>query len=126
MFKVPTKIRIDHSEGKGLGVFAIDKILKDEIIEECHYVIIPTDDTVLLDYRFILPIHENDEINECIIPFGYGCIYNHSNNNNADWRFPTDHKAVTFYATKDIEIGEEICTYYGGREYWDNHPYAKI
>jgi SET domain-containing protein len=124
MFKVPTKIKIDHTEGKGLGVFAIEKILKGEIIEECHYVITPREGDVLLDYRFILPVSGKGF--DYIIPFGYGCIYNHADKNNASWRFPTDHKAVTFFAIRDIEIGEEICTYYGGPAYWKQHHYEKL
>jgi len=124
MFKVPTKIKIDHTEGKGLGVFATEKILKDEIIEECHYVIIPKDGDLLLDYRFILPTNGREF--DYIIPFGYGCIYNHADKNNASWKFPRDHKAVTFFAIRDIEIGEEICTYYGGPAYWAQHLYEKL
>lgn len=121
MFKVPTKIKIDHSEGKGLGVFATEKILKGEIIEECHYVVIPSGGDILVDYRFLLPA-----TNEYIIPLGYGCIYNHADASNASWKFPTDHKAVAFFAKRDIEVGEEICTYYGGKPYWDARNCVKI
>ena len=34
MFNPPTKIKIDVSPGKGLGVFATEKIYKEETIEE--------------------------------------------------------------------------------------------
>ena len=34
MIKIPTKIEIKESPGKGLGVFAIEDIEEGEIIEE--------------------------------------------------------------------------------------------
>ena len=48
-----------------------------------------------------------------VIPLGYGCIYNHSDNNNARWTNHPKCKAFQFVAIKDIEAGEEICTNYG-------------
>jgi len=47
-----------------------------------------------------------------VLPLGFGPIYNTSNtNNNANWRVGED--TFTFFAEKDIESGEEICTFYG-------------
>ena len=70
------------------------------------------------DYRFNYPTQ--GEIEELVIPFGYGCIYNHSNDNNAIWKDHPYYKAFQFIAVKDIEPGEEICTYYGGDSYWND------
>lgn len=85
---IPTKIEIKPSPGKGMGVFAIDVIQKDEVIEECHLVKLPTKkwekSKLLDDYRFCYPQGPNWE--EYVIPLGYGCIYNHSDTNNAMWR----------------------------------------
>lgn len=47
-----------------------------------------------------------------VLPLGFGPIYNSSNtDNNANWRVGED--TFTFYAEKDIEKDEEICTFYG-------------
>ena len=35
---IPTKIEIKPSPGKGMGVFAIDVIQKDEVIEELSLI----------------------------------------------------------------------------------------
>ena len=48
-----------------------------------------------------------------VIPLGYGCVYNHSHNNNAKWINHPKCKAFQFMAIRNIEIGEEICTNYG-------------
>ncbi len=88
--RLARNIEVKTSPGKGLGVFAIDPILEGEIIEECHLVTLPIkigeNSSLLNDYRFLWP--QRGDHKEHVIPLGYGCIYNHSNNNNATWREP--------------------------------------
>ena len=116
---MPTKIQINNSSGKGLGMFCTKPILSGEIIEECHVLKVPFKDSkgreVLPNYRFKWPMKNPVEF---VIPVGYGCCYNHSKENNAYWREHPKHKAFQFYAVKDIEPGEEILIYYGNDEYW--------
>lgn len=118
--KVATKVEVKESPIHGMGVFAIEKIKAEEIIEECHLITLPfkpgEQAFFLYDYKFNYPAEGNVE--EYVLPLGNGCIYNHSNDNNAYWRNHPEHKAFQFIALKDIEIGEEICTYYGDVEYW--------
>lgn len=120
--KLATKVEIKEATGKGLGVFATKLILKDEIIEECHLISLPphtrkdrTDD-LLINYRFNWPSTGKTE--ERVIPLGYGCIYNHSDNNNAKWIDHPNYKIFQFIAIKEILPGDEICTRYGGVDYW--------
>ena len=119
---IPTKIEIKPSPGKGMGVFAIDVIQKDEVIEECHLVKLPTKkwekSKLLDDYRFCYPQGPNWE--EYVIPLGYGCIYNHSNEANAFWRSNLEKQTFEFVANRVIDKDEEICTYYGGVSYWED------
>ena len=125
--KLASKVEIKTSPGKGMGVFATDYILEGEIIEECHLITLnipllePSE--ILSDYRFLYPI--SGEHVEHVIPSGYGCIYNHNDNNNAFWRDHPRYKLFQFIAKKNITIGEEICTYYGGEEYWSERNYIK-
>jgi SET domain-containing protein len=118
--KIATKIEIKESVGKGYGVFAIDVIEAGEIIEECHLLTLPItkgeSSTLLQDYRFCWPV--SPDWQEHVIPFGYGCIYNHSDDNNAYWQDHPDTKAFQFVAKRRILPGEEICTYYGDASYW--------
>ena len=114
---VPTKIEVKLSPGKGMGVFATEKILNGEIIETCYLLTIPKEGNLLNDYRFLYP---KRTLTEYVIPLGFGCIYNHSDSPNADWLDHPEYKAFNFVAIKDIEIGEEICTYYGGDDYWNS------
>lgn len=117
----PKKVEVRTSPIHGYGVFAIDKINKGEIIEECHLLSIPfklgTFDSFLVNHKFNYPSH--GKVEEYVIPLGFGAIYNHSDNNNAFWRTNSENKTFEFVAIRDIEIGEEVCTHYGDDSYWE-------
>jgi SET domain-containing protein len=131
--KLSTKVEVKTSPGKGMGVFATSKILAGEIIEECHLIFLKMDLTnpssFLEDYRFLYPqkpkptlrgalgLPAQIQYEDAVIPTGYGCIYNHDANHNAYWRDHPTHKTFQFIAKRDINIGEEICTYYGNVQF---------
>lgn len=119
---VPNKIYIGSSNLHGLGVFAKEKIFKDELIEECPihklHIIKGNSDPCLNDYRFNWP--KTDNWTHQVVTWGYGSLYNHSNNPNAEWRDSDNLETFKFYAIRDIEINEEILVYYGGDEYWND------
>ena len=129
MILIPSKIYVDKSPIHGWGVFAKEKILKDEIIEECPIIQLPIekddDVSLLIDYRFNFPTGTNDWT-EQVIPLGYGCIYNHSDNPNAYWYSIEDKRTFIFLANRDIEPGEEIFTYYGDVNYWNDRTHINV
>lgn len=127
--KVATKVTVKNSPGKGWGVFATKPILEGEVIEECPLFTLPIQPNVpnnlMIDYRFNYP--SGGECEELVIPWGYGCLYNHSNEPNAFWQDHPRYKAFQFIAKRDIQPGEEICTYYGGEAYWnDGRTHTKV
>jgi SET domain-containing protein len=139
--KLATKVEVKTSPGKGMGVFATNKIAAGEIIEECHLIFLEMDlnqqSSFLEHYRFLYPQKPKQTLRgalgltsppgqqtpvppryeDFVIPSGYGCIYNHDNNNNAYWRDRPNHKTFQFIAKRDISVGEEICTYYGNVQF---------
>ncbi len=118
--EIAKKIEIKMSPDKGMGVFAVEPIKLGEVIEECHIVKLPTkkweNSTLLSDYRFCYP--QGPNWSEYVIPLGYGCVYNHDKDNNAHWRNHPKFRGFQFFAVRDIEIGEEICTNYGDDYEW--------
>jgi SET domain-containing protein len=111
--KISPKIIVDFSPIHGRGVFATEKIFKGEIIEECHFIELDDKDFSKLDISlkqivFSYPIASNG----IAVVLGFGSIYNHSQNNNATWETDTNIRVFRFYAIKDIDVGEEICTNY--------------
>jgi len=111
-------IIIDSSPVHGQGVFATREIAEGEIIEQCPYIVIDDDDLAeanrLQDYLFTSPDQPGDYL--CVL--GYGMMYNHSNEPNAEWEIDEDDiQFVRFTALKPISYGEEIFQNYGD-EYW--------
>jgi uncharacterized protein len=122
---LPSKIHIKASPGKGLGVFAHKIIYKGEIIEECPVFTISKPDTLMEfnDYHFNYPT--GNDPTELVLPWGYGCLYNHSDTPNAYWMDHPKYKAFQYIAHRNIEVGEEITTYYGDDNYWDRRKHIK-
>ena len=123
----PTKIEIKPSKGKGLGVFATEDIIINEIIEEVAILPVRNKDEdgnfTAFDYRFAYPFGPNPKEN--VIGLGYASFYNHSDDPNALWGNDPRQRGFLFYAVKNIKAGEEILVYYGGKDYWDRRPHVK-
>ena len=116
--KAPTqKIVVGDSPIHGQGVFAAVDLKKGEVIERCPYLVIDDDDLAeenrLNDYLFTSP----DVSTDYLVIMGYGMMYNHSSDPNAEWEIDDDNRFVKFSATKDIKAGEEVFQDYG-EEYW--------
>lgn len=116
----PDKLKVATSPIHGLGVFAKSWIKTGEIIEECHFLPFETnpEDPLFNDYRFIVGRSETVGFVTYAMLLGFGGIYNHSETPNIAWRQDTEKKCFTFFALVDINPGDELCSYYGGPEYW--------
>ena len=120
------KIYIDEVEGKGLGVFALKPIKKDELIETCPLMSLGKKpggkhQDPFFNYRFAYPrLNRHNGNEDQVVAWGYGSLYNHSNNPNADWIDHPTKKAFKFISIKDIQPEEEICINYGGSGYWND------
>lgn len=131
MIQLPKKICIDKSPVHGWGVFALEQIEKDELIEETPFFELfdkkdvneNCNKNILYDYRFAYPANMNWE--KSVIPFGCGCIYNHSDENNAYWTTDEENKTFKFFAKRTILPGEEIFTYYGPVYYWNSRKHIE-
>jgi len=100
------KIVIKRSSRHGYGVFADKNFKKGEKIEECYFILTKGDDKVLEDYYF-------DIKGKYAFMFGFGCIYNHSDDPNADYEFDLKNRIAIFKADRNIKKGEEIFVCYG-------------
>ncbi len=113
MIPVPRKICIKKSPGKGRGVFAIAEIKKGELIEAAPAVQLTAKQQLLpgwnelFDWFFWLD-------NGALVALGYGSLYNHSDIPNAKYVIKLNEKVIQFWAVRDIQKDEEICTDYRG------------
>lgn len=98
------------TEERGNAVFCVEDISTGSLIELCPVIILdPTDTEVihktrLHDYYFIWDIEKGSSA----IALGFGSLYNHSDQPNAEFEIDRDSKAIRFIAKKDIPSGEEI------------------
>ena len=119
MIFISPKIQVKQSPIHRWGVFAIKDIAKGEIIEEAAMIEIEQrwlekDPTILSDYRFNFPSGaDHKSVQIC---FGYGSLYNHSDEPNAYWQsvyYSPDLSTFRFITHRDIKAGEEILVNYG-------------
>lgn len=106
----PIKVGSGHL---GRGVFATRTINADETIEVCPTLELADSDIsgTLGDYLLKSAYDEN----VVILMFGYGMLYNHATEPNAEYREHAD--GIAFVALREIELDEEITISYGD-EWW--------
>lgn len=100
------KIIVKKSKLHGYGVFALKTIKKGEKIEECYIIICSGKDKKLENFYF-------DAKGKYAIFTGFGIIYNHSDDPNADYYINMKNKVVLIKAGRTIKKGEEIFISYG-------------
>jgi hypothetical protein len=109
-------IYVTNSDLHGLGVFAGRDIEEGEVIEICPIILFPKSEladvrkTFLDNYYF--DWGETDEW--YALALGYGSLYNHSYEPNAEYGMDFEAKTIDFYCIKNIAAGDEILINYNG------------
>lgn len=99
-------------------MFTSEDIPEGSLLEVCPVIIIPQDQvaaihkTVLHDYYFLWGPEEK----QAAIALGFGSLYNHSFEPNAEYRVDYEQRSFDFYSLRDLEAGEEITVNYNGAE----------
>ena len=100
----------------GRGVFTLDDIPADSLIEICPVIVLSETDmknihqTDLHDYYFLW----GEEQDQCAIALGYGSLYNHSYHPNARYLLDYEDQTIDIVSIRPIEAGEEIMVNYNG------------
>jgi len=97
----------------GRGVFAARRFERGEVIEECPVLVVPGDESALLDDTDLLgfTFEWNDGV---AVALGYGSLYNHSWHPNARYDHDYDRGLVIYSAVSTIARGTEITVNYSG------------
>jgi len=107
---------VAQSDLGGRGVFTGQALSAGDTFEVCPVIVLPEQDlpvihtTHLHDYYFLWGKKQN----QCAIALGYGSLYNHSYQANANYLFDYDTNTIDFVCVKDIAAGEEITVNYNG------------
>lgn len=122
---VADSVYITTAGHKGFGVFAKKNINKGEVIEYCHCMTLSllskdNKDYKIRQYAYTSRIGDSlvDELN--LIPFGFGEIYNTSENKagaNAVYKVYSEQNLIVFRAIKDIPKDDEVLVWWGESYY---------
>jgi uncharacterized protein len=110
------EIYFGPSERHGRGVFAAKDIEPGEMIEICPVLVFAQSDlphirqTMLDDYYF----DWGDDGQYYAVCLGYGSLYNHEYDCNAEYAMDFEALTIDFYAVNPIAAGEEITVNYNG------------
>lgn len=115
IFLVKSDIAIKRFGPKGRGVVALRNFKKGELIEDCPTIVVNSRERkhcekTILNY-YIYPWRSTRTGS---VVLGYGSIYNHSFEPNADWKQDFRSQSMTYRAIKEIKKGEEITINYNG------------
>jgi hypothetical protein len=107
-------LEIKNTEHKGSGVFATKDFREGDLIETCHVIECPEQDTELIDKTFLYNYYFNwgPERNKVAIALGYGSLYNHSHEPNAVYIKDFERNLLIFKCLKPMQKGEEITVHY--------------
>lgn len=109
-------MQIKHSGGMGRGVFSTKDYVRNEVIEECPVIIISPRERIKIDgtslYNYYYSWGKNND--QAAIALGYGSLYNHSYNPNAQYVKDLENATLKIVAIRSIATGEEIRVNYNG------------
>jgi len=113
-FFVDPRVQVRMTPNMGKGVFALEDIPKNTLIESAPVILVHKDTFSNLN-SFNGGTHKFSEYpfgwgrdGLCAFALGYGGIYNHKVNCNLAWRPNYDYESMQYTTTRDIMAGEEI------------------
>merc|ERR1712060_398519 len=95
--------------GHGKGVFSMCRIAKGEILEVCPVFRLTWPAGELMDDY---AMHFGAEPG-LVLPLGLGAVYNHRVNPQVEYFYDPETEMVVYWASQDIEVGEELFIDYG-------------
>lgn len=108
-------ITIKNTAKKGRGVYALKNFKKGEIIEICPIIYLSAKDRKKIDQTALAYYIYPWKTTRCAsMVLGYGSIYNHSYNSNAEWDLDHDKLNMVYKAVTAIKRHEEITVNYNG------------
>ena len=98
---------------RGLGVFALRRFARGEIIERAPVILLPDPQWKLLNRTALQHYYYTWSGEEAALVLGFGSFYNHSVNPNAEYLRHPAEQVMDYVALREIAAGEEIFIKYG-------------
>ena len=104
------------------GMFCTEDIVAGSVIEICPIIIIPGEQARQIVRGYILYEYYFEWKKESIaIALGYGSLYNHAGDPNAEFQPDYKNQHIIFTALRDIPVGTEITV-----DYHAGNPNEKV
>lgn len=107
---------INTSPISGRGVFTAEALANGAAIEIAPVIILSKADKDIIHQTHLHDYYFNwGENGLAAIALGFGSLYNHAADPNADYYMDFEGRTINFFACRDISAGEEITIDYGER-----------
>jgi SAM-dependent MidA family methyltransferase len=109
-------LKVKMTKKMGRGVFATQRIKKNQIISVDEIILIDLKDRSNDDESLISKYVYHFNSNKTALALGIGSLYNHSERKcNADWKFELINKRwmIVHYTVRTLQKGEQIFIDYG-------------
>lgn len=100
------------SDISGRGIITTEDIKAGDMIEICPVIILSQEDLKLIHQTHLHDYYFMWDKGKCAIALGYGSIYNHARQPNADYKMDFENQSIDVFCIKDIDAGEEITVSY--------------
>jgi SET domain-containing protein len=100
----------------GRGVFTLEALAADTLVEISPVIVLPEKDRKLLDqtlmHYYIFEWGEDQR--GCCVALGYVSLYNHSFESNCEYEMDVESQMIRIKTMRAIEAGEELFINYNG------------
>lgn len=98
----------------GIGVFAARPFASGELVECCPVIVCPPPDETLIEQTQLRGLYFTWKDDAVGLALGYGSLYNHSWEPNAEYELDHRRKLARFHAVRDIAADDEVTINYTG------------
>lgn len=100
----------------GRGVFTLEALAADTLVEISPVIVLPEKDRKLLDQTLLhYYIFEwGEDQRGCCVALGYVSLYNHSFESNCEYEMDVESQMIRIKTMRAIETGEELFINYNG------------
>ena len=109
----PAALCLQSVDHKGLGVFALRRFQRGEVVERARVILMPGSQWEILNRTALEHYYYKWGSEAVCIASGFGSFYNHSDTPNVRYDPKFDEQVMEYIALRDIECGEEITIKYG-------------
>lgn len=116
----PRNLHCSRAGKKGRGIFTTRPIRSGEVIEKCEVIFFPRREVMDMRKTQLEFYYYWWKSGSAVLPLGFGALYNHSKNPNADWINDYRSRRMILVALRTILKDEEITVNYGldSDEFW--------